>query len=82
MTLAQACPALLMRVFTREAGVAGVGIGYLRTVSLVYPFTAVFFVLSGVLRGAGACGSSAFPWPPTSRPNPNSACGVSGWPSR
>jgi len=53
VTLAQACPALLMRVFTREAGVAGVGISYLRTVSLVYPFTAVFFVLSGVLRGAG-----------------------------
>jgi putative MATE family efflux protein len=53
VTLSQTCPALLMRVFTREAGVAGVGISYLRTVSRVYPFTAVFFVLSGVLRGAG-----------------------------
>ena len=51
--VAEACPRLLMVIFTREAAVADVGTGYLRIVVLCYPFAAVMLVLSGVLRGAG-----------------------------
>jgi putative MATE family efflux protein len=51
--IALAIPGVLFGVFTRDAGVLAEGVRYLRIVAWSYVPFALFFVFTGVLRGAG-----------------------------
>lgn len=46
-------PGLLLRIFTSDAAVIGLGRTYLRIVGACYVFFAIMFVSNGIINGAG-----------------------------
>jgi putative MATE family efflux protein len=46
-------PRLLLRIFTPEAAVLDIGVGYLRIVGSCYIFFAIMFVTNGIINGSG-----------------------------